>query len=159
MQILNIKESLQEKEGIDVKQIRLIHSGKQLYVHLAPSPYSIDYLRIQHMKCWQIWLLTWHVVGVQTRFCSLWCWHCCLAALCTLPQPGSSSHLPVHAATTQIQLNQRRSMPVPPSTWCSHCAADVHKASDLLHISGLHRGGVLGAIVGMALRCSFVRSL
>ncbi len=28
--ILNIKETLQEKEGIDVKQIRLIHSGKQL---------------------------------------------------------------------------------------------------------------------------------
>lgn len=31
-QILQIKESLQEKEGIDVKQIRLIHSGKQLWV-------------------------------------------------------------------------------------------------------------------------------
>jgi hypothetical protein len=31
-QILHIKESLQEKEGIDVKQIRLIHSGKQLCV-------------------------------------------------------------------------------------------------------------------------------
>lgn len=30
LQILNIKEALQEKEGIDVKQIRLIHSGKQL---------------------------------------------------------------------------------------------------------------------------------
>jgi 7-keto-8-aminopelargonate synthetase-like enzyme len=29
-QMLNIKEALQEKEGIDVKQIRLINSGKQL---------------------------------------------------------------------------------------------------------------------------------
>ena len=32
MQILEIKTQLQEKEGIDIKQIRLIHSGKQLYV-------------------------------------------------------------------------------------------------------------------------------
>lgn len=31
-QISAIKEALQEKEGIDVKQIRLIHSGKQLCV-------------------------------------------------------------------------------------------------------------------------------
>lgn len=30
VQVLQIKEALQEKEGIDVKQIRLIHSGKQL---------------------------------------------------------------------------------------------------------------------------------
>lgn len=29
-QILHIKEALQEKEGIDVKQIRLIYAGKQL---------------------------------------------------------------------------------------------------------------------------------
>jgi ubiquitin-like protein Nedd8 len=29
-QILNLKQMLQEKEGIDVKQIRLIHNGKQL---------------------------------------------------------------------------------------------------------------------------------
>ena len=28
--IIQIKESLQEKEGIDAKQIRLIHNGKQL---------------------------------------------------------------------------------------------------------------------------------
>ena len=32
LQISAIKEALQEKEGIDVKQIRLIHSGKQLCV-------------------------------------------------------------------------------------------------------------------------------
>jgi hypothetical protein len=30
LQVAQIKEALQEKEGIDVKQIRLIHSGKQL---------------------------------------------------------------------------------------------------------------------------------
>jgi ubiquitin-like protein Nedd8 len=29
-QILNLKTMLQEKEGIDVKQIRLIHNGRQL---------------------------------------------------------------------------------------------------------------------------------
>jgi len=29
-QILEVKEMLQEKEGIDTKQIRLIHNGKQL---------------------------------------------------------------------------------------------------------------------------------
>jgi len=32
LQILQIKETLQEKEGIDVKQIRLVHGGKQLCV-------------------------------------------------------------------------------------------------------------------------------
>ena len=31
-QIQQIKDALQEKEGIDVKQIRLIHAGKQLCV-------------------------------------------------------------------------------------------------------------------------------
>ncbi|ETI37964.1 hypothetical protein, variant [Phytophthora nicotianae CJ01A1] len=32
--ILHVKQALQEKEGIQVDQIRLIYSGKQLYVHL-----------------------------------------------------------------------------------------------------------------------------
>ena len=32
MQILHVKQALQEKEGIQVDQIRLIYSGKQLYV-------------------------------------------------------------------------------------------------------------------------------
>ena len=31
-QVLAVKQALQEKEGIQVDQIRLIHSGKQLYV-------------------------------------------------------------------------------------------------------------------------------
>ncbi len=30
LQIADLKKMLQEKEGIDVKQIRLIHNGKQL---------------------------------------------------------------------------------------------------------------------------------
>ncbi|RLN91907.1 hypothetical protein BBJ28_00019199, partial [Nothophytophthora sp. Chile5] len=30
--ILHVKQALQEKEGIQVDQIRLIYSGKQLYV-------------------------------------------------------------------------------------------------------------------------------
>ena len=30
LQILQLKTMLQEKEGIDVKQIRLIHNGRQL---------------------------------------------------------------------------------------------------------------------------------
>lgn len=31
-QVLAVKQALQEKEGIQVDQIRLVHSGKQLYV-------------------------------------------------------------------------------------------------------------------------------
>lgn len=39
--VLQVKQALQEKEGIDVEQIRLIFSGKQLSDDKALSEYNI----------------------------------------------------------------------------------------------------------------------
>ncbi|RYG55535.1 hypothetical protein EON66_05050 [archaeon] len=38
MQIMQIKEAMQEKEGVAVSQMRLLYSGKQLYVPHSPLP-------------------------------------------------------------------------------------------------------------------------
>ncbi|PFH32619.1 ubiquitin family protein [Besnoitia besnoiti] len=39
--VLHVKQALQEKEGIDVKQIRLIYSGKQMSDELKLSEYKV----------------------------------------------------------------------------------------------------------------------
>uniref|UniRef100_A0A0G4HX10 Ubiquitin-like domain-containing protein n=1 Tax=Chromera velia CCMP2878 TaxID=1169474 RepID=A0A0G4HX10_9ALVE len=47
--VLQVKEALQEKEGIDVKQIRLIHGGKQLSDELKLSDYNVKAGATLHM--------------------------------------------------------------------------------------------------------------
>jgi len=49
LQIKAIKEALQEKEGIDVMQIRLIHSGKQLNDHETIEQSKIEAGATVHM--------------------------------------------------------------------------------------------------------------
>ncbi|KAJ1606933.1 putative ubiquitin-like protein [Cryptosporidium canis] len=39
--VLQVKQALQEKEGIDVKQIRLIYSGKQMSDDLRLLDYKV----------------------------------------------------------------------------------------------------------------------
>ena len=43
--VLAVKQALQEKEGIQVDQIRLIYSGKQLYVIIYCFIYLFIYLQ------------------------------------------------------------------------------------------------------------------
>eukprot|EP00389_Voromonas_pontica_P000542 GDKH01000797.1.p1 GENE.GDKH01000797.1~~GDKH01000797.1.p1 ORF type:complete len:75 (-),score=12.68 GDKH01000797.1:111-335(-) len=47
--ILQVKEALQEKEGIDVKQIRLIFGGKQLSDEMKLSDYNVKAGSTLHM--------------------------------------------------------------------------------------------------------------
>lgn len=48
-QVLAVKQSLQEKEGIQVDQIRLIHSGKQLADDKTLESYNISAGATIHM--------------------------------------------------------------------------------------------------------------
>jgi len=48
-QVLAVKQSLQEKEGIQVDQIRLIHSGKQLADDKSLESYNIAAGATVHM--------------------------------------------------------------------------------------------------------------
>ena len=47
--ILSVKQNLQEKEGIDVSQIRLIYNGKQLADDKTLDFYKIDAGKTVHM--------------------------------------------------------------------------------------------------------------
>ena len=40
--VLHVKQALQEKEGIDIKQIRLIYAGKQMNDELRLSDYRVS---------------------------------------------------------------------------------------------------------------------
>jgi len=64
-QVLAVKQALQEKEGIQVEQIRLIFSGKQLWVFWAwtkcrelasPSSFKVSLakLLLQYSTTWEI---------------------------------------------------------------------------------------------------------
>lgn len=39
--VLHVKQALQEKEGIDIRQIRLIYAGKQMMDELKLSDYRV----------------------------------------------------------------------------------------------------------------------
>ena len=47
--ILQIKQALQEKEGIEISQIRLIFGGKQLADEMKISDYSLEAGSTLHM--------------------------------------------------------------------------------------------------------------
>lgn len=51
VQILELKTMLQEKEGIDVKQIRLIHNGRQLADDKSMTACDIQAGTTLHMVC------------------------------------------------------------------------------------------------------------
>ena len=47
--ILQVKQALQEKEGIDIEQIRLIFGGKQLSDELTIASYNLEAGSTIHM--------------------------------------------------------------------------------------------------------------